>query len=316
MSNPFQKATKKQCKLRCGIMGPSNSGKTWDALTLANALGKTAVLDTENGSASKYADLFQFDVLNLEDHHPNRYIEMIEAAENAGYDAIVIDSLTHAWDKTQELVNEETIRTKGNSFQIWGRVGKLYNNLMAKIVKSKIHVIATMRSKTEYVLEENERGKKVPKKIGMAPQVRQGAEYEFDVVLEVDHEHNVWATKSRCNALNGHTWNKPKLEIADILKAWLTDGAPVPVENPPTVGGSSPDITKPTAAKWSEEQKAEAGAIRREIADLSGSDDWFLAYWKQSKMCHPSEVLDTISNKLRELQDLPHAADASANDPH
>lgn len=226
--NPFAKATKTQSRLRCGIMGPSNSGKTWQALTLANAIGKTAVIDTENGSASKYADLFNFDVINLTDHHPQKYMEMIDAAAAAGYDSIVIDSLTHAWDATQRLVDDEVIRTRGNSFQIWGKVGQVYNKLMQKIIQSPIHVVATMRSKTEYVLEENEKGKKVPRKVGMAPQVRQGAEYEFDVVLECDHENNVWATKSRCPALNGKTWVKPKTEIADVLKAWLSDGAPAP----------------------------------------------------------------------------------------
>lgn len=228
MSNPFTKATKTQSRLRCGIMGPSNSGKTWQALTLANALGKTAVIDTENGSASKYADLFGFDVINLTNHHPDEYAKMLDAAAEAGYDAVVIDSLTHAWDATQRLVDEEALRTRGNTFQIWGKIGQVYNRLMQKIIQSPIHVVATMRSKTEYVLEENEKGKKVPRKVGLAPQVRQGAEYEFDVVLECDHENNVWATKSRCPALNGRTWSKPKQEIATVLKAWLTDGAPMP----------------------------------------------------------------------------------------
>lgn len=229
MSNPFTKATKTQSRLRCGLMGPSNAGKTWQALTLANALGRTAVIDTENGSASKYADLFSFDNINLKDHHPDRYIEMITAAESAGYDVVVIDSLTHAWDATQRLVDDEVLRTRGNSFQIWGKVGQVYNRLMARIIQSNIHVIASMRSKTEYVLEENERGKKVPRKVGLAPQVRSGAEFEFDIVLEMDHEHNVWANKSRCPQLDGKTWSKPKNEIADIIKAWLTDGAPAPV---------------------------------------------------------------------------------------
>lgn len=235
MSNPFAKATKTQSRLRCGIMGPSNSGKTWQALTLANAIGKTAVIDTENGSASKYADLFDFDVINLANHHPDEYGKLLDAAALAGYEAVVIDSLTHAWDATQRLVDDEVIRTRGNSFQIWGKVGQVYNRLMQKIIQSPIHVISTMRSKTEYVLEENDKGKKVPRKVGLAPQVRQGAEYEFDVVLECDHENNVWATKSRCPALNGKTWIKPKREIADVLKAWLSDGAPAPAPAAPVL---------------------------------------------------------------------------------
>ena len=217
----FKRATKTQSKLRLGLLGPSNSGKTWMALTMGAQLGRVAVIDTENGSASKYAGDFEFDTLNLHDHHPDTYIAAIQDAEESGYDVVVIDSLTHAWVATKELVDAEAIKTKGNSFQIWGRVGQTYNRLMTKIIQCKIHVITTMRSKTEYVVEENEKGKKVPKKIGTAPQVREGSEYEHDVVLELDHDHNVWTIKSRCRMLDGKTWVKPKNEIIDVLKAWL-----------------------------------------------------------------------------------------------
>ena len=271
--NPFAKATKTQSRLRCGIMGPSNSGKTWQALTLANAIGKTAVIDTENGSASKYADLFQFDVINLTDHHPQKYMDMIDAAAAAGYDSVVIDSLTHAWDATQRLVDDEVIRTRGNSFQIWGKVGQVYNKLMQKIIQSPIHVVATMRSKTEYVLEENEKGKKVPRKIGMAPQVRQGAEYEFDVVLECDHENNVWATKSRCPALNGKTWVKPKTEIADVLKAWLSDGAPAPVVVPVLTAADLGAAFKAATAKGYARESLLVKASEVCGAPISGAND-------------------------------------------
>lgn len=310
----FTKATKRQSKLRLGLMGPSNSGKTWMALTIAQSLGRIAVIDTERGSASKYADTFSFDALNLTDHHPDRYIEAIETAESAGYDVVIIDSLTHAWDATKALVDAETIRTKGNSFQIWGKVGQLYNRLMAKIVASKIHVITTMRSKTEYVIEENDRGKKIPRKIGTAPQVREGAEYEHDVVLELDHEHNVWTVKSRCIALDGKTWSKPKNEIGELLKAWLSDGAPAAVENPPTIAGKSPDIAKPKNAEWTAEQKTEAGAIRAEIERFPGGDKIFSAIWATSKHDHPFEVIDRLSVKLNELRDAAESGDQSAGD--
>lgn len=303
MNNPFTKATKTQSRLRCGIMGPSNSGKTWQALTLANALGKTAVIDTENGSASKYADLFGFDVINLTNHHPDEYGKMLDAAASAGYDAVVIDSLTHAWEATQRLVDDEVIRTRGNSFQIWGKVGQVYNRLMQRIIQSPIHVVATMRSKTEYVLEENDRGKKVPRKIGLAPQVRAGAEYEFDVVLECDHENNVWATKSRCPSLNGQTWKKPKDEIASVLKAWLSDGAPVPVQTPPTTGGSNPQIPRPVN-EWNDELKAEAGAIRQAIHTLSGEAQ-FNALWKLVKNYAPQDAIDELG-KLRAKLEADH----------
>ena len=93
----FKKATKSQAKLRMAITGPSGSGKTYSALSIAAPLGHAAVIDTECGSASKYADLFDFDVLELSEYHPRNYIEAIKAACAAGYDVLIIDSLSHAW---------------------------------------------------------------------------------------------------------------------------------------------------------------------------------------------------------------------------
>lgn len=245
----FRKGARTQSKLRLGIMAPSNGGKTMTACMIASSLGRYAVIDTENGSAEKYINeenpaggRFQFDVLNLKDHHPNKVIEAIDAAVAEGYDAVVIDGLSASWDATQRLVDEEVIRTKGNSFQVWGRVGQVYNNLMKKIVACPIHVVATMRSKTEYVLEENDRGKKVPKKVGMAPQVRQGAEYEFDVVLEMDHDHNCWTNKTRCRALDGKTWAKPGRELCAIINAWLSDGEAAPAQVPASDQPTTPTV--------------------------------------------------------------------------
>ena len=94
----FEKATRKKSRLRLALCGAAGSGKTYTALTIAKELGeRVAVLDTERGSASKYAGRFSFDVVELSDYHPRHYVAVIEAAEAGGYDVLVIDSLTHAW---------------------------------------------------------------------------------------------------------------------------------------------------------------------------------------------------------------------------
>ena len=225
----FTKATKSKSKLRMAIFGPAGCGKTYTSLTLATSMGKTAVIDTERGSASKYADLFNFDVVELVDFAPQRYIEAIHAAESAGYEVLVIDSLSHAWNAqggVLDMVDRAAARSQSNnSFTAWRNVTPIHNSLVDAILNTPIHVIATMRSKTEYVLEINDKGKQIPRKVGLAPIQRDGMEYEFDVCGEMDWENNLVIGKTRCSALAGAVIEKPGKALANTLVSWLSDGS-------------------------------------------------------------------------------------------
>lgn len=240
----FKKATKTQSRLRFALIGSSGSGKTYSALAIGKHLGqRIAVIDTERGSASKYAGLFEFDTLELDTFAPMTYVEAIKAAEAAGYDVLIIDSLSHAWmgkEGALEQVDKAAKRSQSNnSYTAWRDVTPMHNALIDAMLQSRCHVIATMRSKTEYVLEENERGKKVPRKVGMAPVQRDGMEYEFDVVADMDQDNNLIVSKTRCPALTGQVYNKPGKNVADLLKAWLSDGAPEP-EKPEHLAAPEP----------------------------------------------------------------------------
>lgn len=256
----FVKATKKQSKLRLSLIGPSGSGKTYSALAIASHLGsKLAVIDTERGSASKYAGEFSFDKLELSNFHPQKYIDGIKEAQDAGYDVLVIDSLSHAWmgkDGALELVDKAAKRQQSqNTYTAWKEVTPLQNALVDAILQSNMHVIVTMRAKTEYVMETNERGKSVPRKIGMAPVQRDGMEYEFDVVADMDLDNNMIVSKSRCKDLNGLVVPKPGKNVADTLLNWLTDGAPVeapdadPAPESPASSPKPPQTTTEPAIK-------------------------------------------------------------------
>lgn len=228
----FKKATKAQAKGRIALCGPSGAGKTYTALELATGLGeKVAVIDTERGSASKYADEFDFDVMELETFHPQNYIDGIKEAEAGGYDVLIIDSLSHAWmGKGGVLELHDKAKTKsrsGNSYMAWRDVTPIHNDLVEAILQSKMHVIVTMRSKVEYVQEKDDKGKTVPKKVGMAPIQRDGMEYEFDIVGDLDVDNNLIITKTRCRHLTGAVINKPGAETAQIIKDWLTDGVDI-----------------------------------------------------------------------------------------
>ncbi|MDE1971139.1 MAG: AAA family ATPase [Patescibacteria group bacterium] len=225
----FKPATKEKSKLRLALMGPAGSGKTYTALAVGSNLGKKiALIDSERGSASKYADLFKFDVCELESHHPDKYIGAIKDAERAGYDVLIIDSLSHAWmgkDGVLEFVDKEAAKAQSNnSFAAWRKATPLHNDLVDAVLNSPCHVVVTMRSKMEYVLEENERGKKVPRKVGMAPVQRDGVEYEFDVTADLNLDHDLIVGKTRCHLVDGLVVRKPGKEFAEKLLGWLENG--------------------------------------------------------------------------------------------
>src|SRR3990167_4457635 len=237
----FQRATKTQARLRLALIGVSGSGKTYSALAIASALGKRiAVIDTEHGSASKYAgDPFEFDTLLLTSYHPQAYIDAIRAAEEAGYDVLVIDSFSHMWvgkGGELELKDKASSRPGENSFTAWRHITPLHNDAIDTILGSRCHVIATMRAKTEYVLEARD-GKQVPRKVGMAPVMRDGVEYEFDVAADMNLDHEMVVSKTRCPALDGQVIMKPGAQVAEILNTWLSDGTPPPP-------GPSPELVE------------------------------------------------------------------------
>lgn len=236
----FKKAVKHESKLRLAIAGPSGSGKTYTALAIGTALGKVAVVDTESGSASKYADIFDFDVAEMHaPFHPRKYAEAIAMAADAGYDVVILDSLSHAWfaqGGVLDIVDEAAKRSRsGNTYMAWKEGTPAQNQLVEAIVTAPIHVIGTMRSKTEYALVTNDRGKQEPRKMGMAPIQRDGFEYEFDVMFDMDVENTAVVSKSRCSALANKVIAKPGADVAGVLQDWLS-GEPAPRQEPQDSG--------------------------------------------------------------------------------
>lgn len=230
----FKKATKAQSKLRLALQGTSGGGKTYSALAIGSHLGeKVAVIDTENGSASKYSDVFNFDVCELtKDYHPDRFINALKEAGSSGYDVVIIDSLTHAWNSTGgflDLVDAEVKKQKAkgwkaDSFGAWKELTPIYNRLVHAILSSPVHVIVTLRAKTEYQKVDGENGKSKIQKIGLAPEIRDNFQYEMDVEGMLDLEHNLVVGKTRCSAIDGRVYKNPGKDFADVLKAWLTTG--------------------------------------------------------------------------------------------
>lgn len=223
----FQKAAKRLAKLKIAITGPSGSGKTYSSLILAKGLGgKVAVIDTENNSACLYADRFgdfTYDVMNITPPYTaQKYIQAINDAITEGYNTVVIDSFSHVWAAEGGLLDQKSAKDSrgGNSYTNWAEITKLHEMIKSKVLFSDIHVIATMRSKQEYVMETNEKGKQQPKKVGLAPIQRDGMEYEFTVVFDVGMDHQFMVSKDRTALFDGVV--EPVSEkTAHQLNEWL-----------------------------------------------------------------------------------------------
>lgn len=229
----FKKATKQFSYLRLALVGPAGSGKTYSSLRIAQGLGpRIALIDSERGSASKYADTFAFDTVVLDSFSPQDYMEAIQIAVDAHYDVLIIDSLSHAWvgkGGVLEMHDAAAAQEKGgNSYTAWRVVTPEHNRLVDTILQAPLHLIATLRSKIEYVQEKDERGKTVIRKVGLQPIQREGLDFEFDVVGDLDQMNRLVVTKTRCPALAQAVIRQPGEDMARTLKTWLTDGAPQP----------------------------------------------------------------------------------------
>lgn len=227
----FTKATKSQAKLRAALFGPSGSGKTFSALRMATGLaepgGRIALIDTERRSASKYADRFRFDVCDLQERNIEDYTAAMESAGQAGYGVLVIDSLTHAW---QELLNEiqrisNSPRYKQNTWAAWSEGTPKQRALVEALLAYPGHVIATIRSKTEWSIQKDEKsGRTSPVRVGLAPEQGKGIEYEFDLLMELSTDHIANIIKDRTGRFQDKVIACPDEDFGRELSMWLSEG--------------------------------------------------------------------------------------------
>jgi hypothetical protein len=273
----FEPATKKRRKARIALDGPSGSGKTYTALLTAAQLGgRTGLIDSERDSASLYSDRFPFQTLPLYTFEPERLVKAIAAATAAAFDVLVIDSLSPFWEGiggTLEQVDNAAKRSYGgNSFGGWKEATPMQRRMVDAILAYPGHVIVTMRTKTEWVLDENERGKKVPRRVGMKAVQRDGIEYEFDVVGDMDLDHTLIVSKTRCFDLADAILRKPDEAFGKTIREWLEDGSePAPDANAYRDRALGKDITVEELRALHAEVKR-AGLLGAAVIDGTGDE--------------------------------------------
>lgn len=247
MALEIRKAEKRRQKLRLALFGVSGAGKTMSALRIARGLvgpsGRICVIDSENASSELYADRFQFDVLplseprngkiaDLADYHPDRYSEALEMASKAGYDAVIVDSLSHGWVQLLDEVERiAKAKYRGNSWSAWSEGTPVQRRLIGNIINSPFHLIATMRSKTEWSTEEVN-GRKQPVRVGMNPEQGKGIEYEFSLLGEIYPNHAMNILKDRTGKFQDRLIDKPDEIFGAELLDWLNTGAEAPAHRP------------------------------------------------------------------------------------
>lgn len=223
----LKKATRRAVKLRLNLSAPSGAGKTMSALRMAygitNDWSKIAVIDTENGSASLYSHLGDFNTIDLTPPFtPERYIESIRLCEGAGMEVIIIDSSTHEWNcllEENELLAQSKFR--GNTWSAWSSTTPRHDRFIQAVLQSTCHIITCTRSKTETVMGDD---KKV-KKVGMKDVQREGWEYELTVSLNIDRDtHTAIASKDRTNLFEGKNPFIITEETGQAIKNWCESG--------------------------------------------------------------------------------------------
>jgi hypothetical protein len=221
------KAERKQAKIKLGVQGPSGSGKTYSSLLIARGLvdswEEIAVIDTENGSAHLYSHLGSYDVLSLtKPFSPERYCEAITECEKAGKGVIIIDSISPEWNNILELHGN----MPGNSFSNWGKLTPVHNSFVHRMLHSPCHLIASIRSKQEYVIADKN-GKMVPEKVGLQGVTREDLSYEFTLMFEIDQKHFANASKDRTGLFMDRAPFIISEATGHLIRDWCMNGIKV-----------------------------------------------------------------------------------------
>ena len=227
----LQTAQRKRARIKCCLQGPAGAGKSFSALLIAFGLcgdwSKIAVIDTENHSADLYSHLGGYQVLPLTaPFTPEKYVQAIELCENSGIEVIILDSTTHEWENLLEYHSS----LQGNSFTNWGKITPRHHEFVQKILQSPCHIISTVRTKQDYVLNEKN-GKMIPEKVGLKSVQRDGLEYEYTLVFDLDMKSNATASKDRTGLFFGKPEQRLSVETGKLIQQWCNAGTEISIDD-------------------------------------------------------------------------------------
>jgi hypothetical protein len=247
-------AKREAAKGKIALSGGPGFGKTWTALRIARVLspeGTVMVIDTEHESARLYAPPFVFKHTAWEPPYDAK--ELAQAIQHYAphVDVLIVDSLSHFW-----IGEGGVLELAGGKFTGWKEARPVQRALVEAIVRAPCHVVGCMRSKVEYSQEYSEKEKRqVVTRLGTADMQSDDMPYEFTVAAELDLQHRLTITKTRCADLDGKIYRpNHEVDMAQVLLAWLQGGA-----QPAADGEVRPDPSTPAGMRAAQE---EATAVR------------------------------------------------------
>lgn len=297
MTMTFKPASRSGSSLMIGIIGQTSTGKTYSALLLTRGLvgekGKIAFVDCEGGMANLYAHVTDFDIITLNPPYtPEKFIEAIDSAVAAGYNAVILDTISHEWSGEGGILDEQSaIENKDpkRRWSCWGELTPRHNKFLNAMIRSPIHVVATMRMKMKYTVDYID-GKNTPRKIGLEPIQRENVEYEFPFLLEMDASHTATVIKDKSEIL-GEMF-RPTVETGNALRVWIEEGIdiiekekkpePAPVQQTPK---TTYDETQVKLVKGDYEASGWSMSIfeQARLPDGLYDGDMIKADWKKRK---------------------------------
>lgn len=311
-------AVRDNVKLKIGLAGPSGSGKTYSALQLAYGMtgdwSKVALADTENKSGKYYAHLgpwqhipFDPEEFPQQTYHPDNWVKLIKFVEqDPTIDVLVLDSISHEWEGKGGCLDVIDGLNKG--FAGWKVVTPLHNRFMDALRNSRLHIIATMRTKQDYVVETNDRGKATPKKVGLKTNQREGTDYEFGVVFDIEINHHASSSKDRTGLFAERREFKLTPAIGKELMDWANGGQPV-AEKPKWTGPALESNKDP--GEFDPENGEHKEWLRGWLVSLKLEERWWGAAKKRmaGKKMLPNIAKNVIAAVKREAEAPPPQVD-------
>lgn len=246
----FRKAERRKVYSKTLVSGPSGSGKSYSALRIATGIARKcnsriAYIGTEGSRDEYYCTvddgidgLFDYDLISLEAPFTiDKYIEAIDAAIDGGYQVLIIDTLSAEW----KWLNDTHDAMPGNSWQNWSKLKPRHRAFMDKILLSPIHVVATARTKTDWVIEEKN-GKQNPKKVGLAAVQDSEISYEYTISFQIDQDSHIAVADKDNTMLFNNRYEVLTEKDGEAIWEWCNRGNLPAVTKTATQTTAAPEI--------------------------------------------------------------------------